>query len=343
MTAPTVSVLMPVYNGDKFMHEAIDSIINQSYKNFEFIIINDGSDDNSSEIISSYKDSRIRLIDNKKNIGLVSSLNRGLDVVRGEYVARMDCDDISTKDRLDVQVKFMDKNKQIGASGSFYYLMRNKKKAIADFPLTEKEIECFLLFNSPIAHPTSILRMSLIKKNHLRYSSEYIHAEDYDLWSRISEYSELANIARPLLYYREHEKQITNVERVSDKKQSSISRIRTRHLLQLGINASDKEASIHNIVSNGLTPKTGEQFNLTEQWLKKLVAANYESNMFDKKYLQKIILERWLRLCFNFYKGKAGLKYFIKSDLCKIIKLPLKMKMELAQNFYYSWKRLRIK
>ena len=158
MKSPKVTVLMPVYNGKKYLRDAMDSILSQNYTDFEFLIINDGSADDSQKIIDSYSDKRIRSLNNEKNIGLVKTLNKGMDAAKGEYIVRMDCDDVSLKNRLSVQVLFMECQPSLGASGSFYYLLLNGKKAVADFPQSREEIECFMVFNSPIAHPSAIIR-----------------------------------------------------------------------------------------------------------------------------------------------------------------------------------------
>ena len=114
---PKVTVLMPVYNCEKYLRESIESILNQTFKDFEFLIINDGSSDKSAEIVESYNDNRINFVQNEKNIGLAASLNRGLDIAKGEYIARMDADDISLPERLEKQVRFMETNPQIGICG----------------------------------------------------------------------------------------------------------------------------------------------------------------------------------------------------------------------------------
>ena len=339
MKMPQVTVLMPVFNGEKYLKEAIESILNQDFTDFEFLIINDGSTDNSAEIICSYKDSRIVLITNEKNIGLVSTLNKGIELAKGEYIVRMDCDDISLKNRVSKQVAFMDRNKDIAVSGSFYNLFRNNKKAVVDLPLTKQEIKCFLVFNSPIAHPTAIIRKNAIQQFKLNYSSEYIHAEDYDFWSQIANHYELANIPDVLLDYRVHMNQITGNLHLVSKKNSSVTAIRLRHLQQNGILPSEDELLLHNSISNGETLENIEQVKNSENWLKKLINNNNEKKNLDKYFFEKIILERWLRLCFNFFGAKKGLYYFINSALFKTIKLPLNRKKELLKSFYNSWKR----
>ncbi|HKR07538.1 MAG TPA: glycosyltransferase family 2 protein [Bacteroidia bacterium] len=343
MKAPKVTVLMPVYNGEKYLQESIDSILNQSFHDFEFLIINDGSTDNSAKIISSCNDPRIRFINNEKRSGLIASLNNGFDLASGEYVARMDCDDTSVKQRLSVQVNFMNKHKNTGVCGSFYYLTRDKKKAVTDLPLSDREIRCFLLFNSPIAHPAAMIRMSVVKKYNVRYNAEYIHAEDYDLWSRLSQLSGLQNISKKLLNYRVHDKQVSGDVNESVKKLKSVSAVRVRHLREFGVNPSKEEIHIHNLLGDGMAPVSIDEIKLAEQWLQKLNKLNDEKKLFDRGYFQKIILERWLRLCFNFFKGQGGIKYFYQSEIFSMIKLPAKRKLELVQSLYFSWKRWRIK
>jgi glycosyltransferase involved in cell wall biosynthesis len=343
MKTPRVTVLMPVFNGEKYLKEAIDSILKQKFHDFEFLIINDGSTDGTSKIIASYNDLRIRVIDNGKNLGLVHSLNKGLDIASGEYIARMDCDDISVDRRLSVQVKFMDAHKNTGACGSYYYLVRGRKKAIVDLPLSEKEIKCFLLFNSPVAHPAAIIRNHVLQKYNLRYSSEFMHAEDYDFWSRVARYAGLANISKPLLFYRVHDNQITGDIHAAKKKRQSVSAVRMRNLREAGIDTSKEELAIHNLISDGAVPLTMEEVNAAEEWLKKLICINKTGNSIDKYFFQKIVMERWLRVCFNFFHGKKAVNYFLSSDLYAMINLPVKRKLELVKNLYYSWKRLSIK
>lgn len=336
---PKVTVLMPVYNGQKYLKEAIDSILSQEFTDFEFLIINDGSTDDSGKIIASYTDPRIRIINNEKNIGLVNTLNKALKLCNGEYIARMDCDDISTKNRLAVQVKFMDKNKNVGASGSSYYLFRNNKKNVMHFPLTEKEIECYFVFNCPIAHPSAIIRRSVIQDNNIHYSSDYIHAEDYNFWTQIAKHSSLANIPEPLLIYRVHNDQITGNSNFAAAKSRSLMALRSEHLKKINITPTPEELEIHAIISNGIAPENTEQLKSAEKWLKKIITANDKIKAFDKDYFQKNILERWLRLCVNYLGSKKGLTYFIKSEIYKIIKLPLQMKIDLLGDLYNSWKR----
>ena len=196
---PLVSVVMPVYNAEKYLREAINSILSQTYTNFEFIILNDGSTDSSAEIVRSYDDPRIVFIDNKKNAGLVAVLNQGLDLAHGEYIARMDSDDISLPTRFEKQVRFLQRHKSVGILGTFFHIF-----GAADRIETKQKYPDlkFILQTSPVGHPTVMMRKSVLDEHNLRYDPRYKHAEDYELWLRAYDHTKIANIPEVLLNYR---------------------------------------------------------------------------------------------------------------------------------------------
>ena len=171
---PKVTVLMPVYNGGKYIREAIKSILSQSFTDFEFLIIDDGSTDNSVGIVQSFSDNRIRLIKNNCNIGIAESLNKGIESSKGEYIVRMDADDISFPDRIKKQVAFMDANPEVGVSGTWIKTISSVNECTW-FTLSEPDlVRCHLLFGCPLAHPTVILRTILLKENELFYDKESV-------------------------------------------------------------------------------------------------------------------------------------------------------------------------
>jgi glycosyltransferase involved in cell wall biosynthesis len=204
-----ISVILPVYNAEEYLKESIESILSQTFTNFEFIILNDGSTDQSRNIIRAYNDNRIKFVENKINMGLIKTLNLGLNLAEGKYIARMDADDIALPNRLETQVNFMEKNIDIVACGSWiqYFGKSNKKRR---YPLTDKEIRSHFLFRSPLAHPSVIMKASPFKgKNPVRYNANYLHAEDYKLWFDLMAHGRLANLPFYLLKYRVSAEQIT--------------------------------------------------------------------------------------------------------------------------------------
>jgi glycosyltransferase involved in cell wall biosynthesis len=202
---PRVSVLMPVYNGEAYLVEAVRSILSQTFSDFEFVIVNDGSTDRTQKIISSFTDSRIRVLDNEKNLGIIESLNRGVQSCDGEYIARMDADDVSLPDRLRAQVSFLDMHPNLQVVGTQMTLVNECGTALKTVrqPLSHTALAFLALFNSPLFHPTIMARAKILKEN--PYDPAYRHAEDYELWSRLLMKScHLARLDTPFLRYRSH-------------------------------------------------------------------------------------------------------------------------------------------
>jgi len=218
-----VTVLMPVYNGEKYLREAMESILNQTFRDFEFLIMNDGSQDQSVNIINSYNDPRIRLIHNERNLGLIHTLNRGIEQAGGEYIARMDSDDISLPHRLSKQVDFMDRRPEIGICGAWIEYFMGLGDVIR-LPITDGEIKASLPVMCPLAHPTVMFRAAVVRRHGLWYSHDFPHAEDYELWRRAAGVTCFANIPEVLLKYRIHPGQICQT-RIAEQ-QATINRIK---------------------------------------------------------------------------------------------------------------------
>lgn len=204
-----ISVIMPVYNASLFIKEAIDSVLNQTYKNFELIIIDDGSTDDSVLIIKTFQDKRIKLIYNEHNF--IDSLNIGLLVSHGKYIVRMDADDIMLPDRLNIQLNYMELHPNIAVSGSYAKKIGDSTGIVKTETSNSKIISSMLLYN-PMTNPTVIFRRSLLGK-HL-YVFEYPYAEDYKLWTDMAKDGlEFANIPKVLLLYRCSSRQVTYAKR----------------------------------------------------------------------------------------------------------------------------------
>ena len=203
MDRPMITVLMAVYNGEKFLKEAMESILNQTYKDFEFLIINDGSTDKSVEIIESFNDPRIRLVHNEKNLKLIASLNKGISLARGKYIARMDCDDISMPERFEKEVEFLENHSDYGMVGTCYNIIdaQGKVQRNVSYPSNPDLIKLFLSLTCPLVHGSVMIRAELLKKN-LYGSTDFSAVEDYELWTRIAEKSKIYNIPEHLFRYR---------------------------------------------------------------------------------------------------------------------------------------------
>ena len=207
MKNPKVSVIMPAYNSEKYVGEAIESILKQTFADFELIVLNDGSTDKTPDIIKKYaqKDKRIKFIDNSKNQGFIKSLNQCLDVATGEYIAKMDSDDISLPNRLEKQVKYLDEHPDVGLVGGSYQVF-GQREATITFPKVIK----FLDLQRWCCTSMFMLRKSIIDQNNLRFRLEYLHAEDYDFYCRFIRYAAIHNIEDVLCLYRWHGENVSN-------------------------------------------------------------------------------------------------------------------------------------
>jgi glycosyltransferase involved in cell wall biosynthesis len=204
-TNVSVSVLMPVYNADRYVAEAVESILKQTFTDFEFIIINDGSTDNSLQLLEKYanQDARIKLV-SRENRGLINTLNEGLALAQAPLIARMDADDVAFIDRFQLQVSFMGQHPEIACVGGYAEIIDAAGRALALMkePEDNQQIqEMALKGHAPFVHPTTMLRKGQVEAAG-GYRGEFEAAEDLDLWLRLGEISVLANIPHPLIKYR---------------------------------------------------------------------------------------------------------------------------------------------
>lgn len=226
--APKISMIMCVYNGERYLREAIESILNQTFTDFEFIIVDDGSIDRSVDIITSYSDQRIHLVCNETNLGFPAAPNKGLAMASGVYIARMDQDDISLPERFARQVDFLDSHPDIGVLGSAIRIIDNygTPSRIHRFPSEPALVKWCLYFQRPgIVHPVVMMRRKLVEQI-AGYKLKY--AQDYDLWARLRGITRFSNLPDILLYYREHE---SNTLRVFSKEYREYATRITRSMI----------------------------------------------------------------------------------------------------------------
>ena len=293
---PKVTVLMSVYNGEKYLPEAVDSILNQTFEDFQFLIIDDGSTDSSLEILRFYNDSRIRIIENKINIGLIKSLNKGLKLAKSKYIARMDADDISMPLRLEKQVALMDSHPEIGVCGTWVEAFYGET-SIWEKPREHDSIFAGMLFDNMVNHPTVIIRMDAVSALKAYYEDAYIHAEDYEYWIRLLLSGvRFTNIGEALLRHRVHEEKVSIVYNAILMKNTE--KIRLKLLAYLGINPEEEEVLVHNIIANRRTSDI-KHIERAAIWLNKIKEANNKKKVFSEPALEWELSQRWFELCYN--------------------------------------------
>ncbi len=294
---PKVSVIMPVYNNEKFLFHSINSILNQTFDDFEFIIIDDGSTDHSLEIINSFKDKRIKIITNKNNLGISKSLNLGLEHSLGKYIARMDGDDVSVKNRLEQQIYFMERNKDISICGCNMYIINKEEYTVhkTNYCLIDSEIKTDIFFGkTPFAHPTIMCRSSFINDYNVRYNVKAFYAEDLDLYCRCCNIAKYANLDDELHYYRIHDSSVSVQHKTQ---QLNIARfIINRFLKSEGLILTDEEFNIHCSLYLPYENKLGVSENNMVTWSKKVKSFIESNEKYDKtrfNNLMKILDEKW--------------------------------------------------
>jgi len=216
-TTPTVSIVTSVHNGEIYLEESIDSILQQTYTNFEFIIIDDGSYDKTPEILNSYvKDNRIRIFKNPQKLGLSKSFNLGVKKSSGEYIARHDADDISIKNRLFVQKHYLDLHQDVAivSSSNIYINQLGEVISVANREANPTITRWRLFFSNPIIHSSTMFRKSIVISCG-GYDENLKHSEDYDLWCRIAEQYPIAQLPDVLVKFRKHQKSFTQQNSLS--------------------------------------------------------------------------------------------------------------------------------
>lgn len=334
MSKPEVTVLLPVYNASGYLRDAVDSILRQTFKDFELLVINDGSKDDTSTIIQSYSDPRIRTVQHSKNEGLIKSLNEGLKIAHGNYIVRMDADDVSLPNRISRQVKFMNAHPEVAVAGTWFKDINGKGK-VAKTPGKHDALKSYLFFSCGLAHPTVIIRKNVFQSHHLFYNADFPHAEDYELWVRASRMLKLANIPEVLLHYRYHDHQVSSQH--NSVQRSSIHRCHQRQLMELGLKPNVKELRMHFAIANLLFKPEKEFAMGAESWLAKVEEANKRTKIFSQASFKRMIGSYWYNICSTLYEqGLDTRKVFTGSTLIKngcvspALQLKFRMKYQMG-------------
>lgn len=252
MNAPLISVILPAYNAELYLKNAIDSILNQSFKDFELLVINDGSNDGTEGIILSYKDSRVIYIKNEINLGLIGTLNKGISLSKGKYLARMDADDISDPLRFEKQTLYLEENPNvvICSSSRIEFNDSNDKTHISFMPLDNISIRIYSIFSTPFTHPAVMMRRDTIIDNKIYFDSSFKYAEDYDFWVKLLNYGDGYNFKESLLFYRDTPNSQTSIGAgKAMERKAIISAIQQKALKELNIVLEEKDLDFIYILS----------------------------------------------------------------------------------------------
>jgi glycosyltransferase involved in cell wall biosynthesis len=292
--APRVTVLLPVYDGEAYLREAIDSILGQTWRDLELLVIDDGSRDASRDVVASYRDPRVRLHAHERNMGLVPTLNEGLELARGEYVARMDADDVAHPGRLARQVRYLDAQPEVAALGTAvrnFGEVRNSWTLKTDPPA----VRARLLFECALCHPTVMLRAAALRRHGLRYDAAYRHAEDWALWVAIADKEAAANLPEQLLRYRTHPQQVSRTENVGQLR--TIRLIFAAQLERLGLEPTEAELDLHQRIASGVFAPSQAFLDEADAWLRRIGDAAGRTSPAHGAALVREVAFRWARVC----------------------------------------------
>lgn len=323
--SPKVSILLPVYNAEKYLSSCLDSLLEQTFQDFEIIAINDASSDSSLHILKAYanKDSRIKIYCNESNLKISPTLNKGLKIASAPLVMRMDADDIAFPQRIERQYCFMQSYPEVSISGTGIQVLGTD--VIWHVPESNNKIRATLFFNSPILHPTAIYKKEVII-NAGGYSENAPYAEDYDLWHRLSTNKNIifSNIDIPLLYYR-----ITTTEKSQEYKiiqNKTANLIRKKQIESLGISLTSTQLALHDSISCYKNFTKYNQLIACYRWLRSITKSSRAS-----KDLKDLCWYYWKKIC------------LISS--CKLISFPLYILLpspeKLKNIINFTYKRIK--
>jgi glycosyltransferase involved in cell wall biosynthesis len=310
---PKVSVVLPVYNVAAHIQQTIESLLRQTFTDFELLVLDDCSTDDTVAKVSAIADPRLRLIRNPHNLGRAGTDNAALEHVKGEYLAKMDGDDICHPERLAKQVAFLDQHPAVNVVGSF---MQNfgADTYLNRYPADPADAQVLTLFTLPTGNPPMMLRASLFKEQGLRYDAKLRQTEDYDFCARYIRQLTIATIQEPLVQYRVPVR--TQKHAILSERENVSDQVREQLLRTWGISFTARELHVYNTIAMLERPPGDVTLAEAEAWLRKLLAFNEQQPLFEPAALRRGLGERWFEVCYTYPQPRLGaLRQFKRSPL----------------------------
>jgi glycosyltransferase involved in cell wall biosynthesis len=316
VSSPKLTVIMPVRNCAQFVAEAVESVIRQTFEDFQFIIVDDASQDETVSIIRSFNDPRIDFIANDSNIGRAACDNIAISRALGKYIAKMDGDDICLPHRFENQIKFLDANLHIDVVGSWMQHF-GAGSFLSKYPTDPESARCSTLFSLPVGNPSLMLRSTLFKELNLSYDGDLRQTEDFDFFARNIKCMNVCSLPDALLLYRTYPTGLRNT--VLSERQVISNQVRERLLSAWGIPHDRREAELHHALAHSDVSK----INVLDpcefaDWMNKLVAHNSRNPWFAEPALRRTLSEKWFHLCYmNPRPYLANYRAFQKSSFAQ--------------------------
>ncbi|MEA3444722.1 MAG: glycosyltransferase [Bacteroidota bacterium] len=308
MADPILSVIMPVYNAEKYLNEAIASILDQDFRDFELIIINDGSTDNSLSILNSFTDERIKTHNNIANKGIVYSRNKGIALSKGKYIGMMDADDVAMPQKFIRQISFLENNKDFGMIGSWVILIDEKGNRLKEkwkLNAKPKEIPAIMLFMNYFVQSAVVFRKEALPA--YVYKDGYEIVEDYKLWMDIMANRQAWNLPEYLIKYRIHGASATQSKNRTVEQNLKV--VYSELFEGLKFHPNERDLKLHHQLRSGNQIQETETFFEMQDWLEKLLLQNRETKKYPRKIFASVLFNRWAKTIY-LTKGISPLKYF---------------------------------
>jgi glycosyltransferase involved in cell wall biosynthesis len=322
-----ITVIMSTYNDQDYITESINSILNQSFKNFNFLIVDDCSTDKTVEKIKSFNDSRIILIENKHNLGLTKNLIKAFDFAKSKYIARMDADDISYPKRLENQYEFMEKNPSIGICGCWFKAFGSVNEKIVKYETHHDNIAMKLLYQTQICHAASFIRREVLTQNNINYDPKFITAQDYELWTRLQVVTKIANLPEVLFAVRYHNKSIS-IKKKNQQWANHIS-IMKNQFKRIGLDLEEIDISHFLRFCNGYHNFKLEELGGLSLLLERIININRNSGYYKRRVLENFISGRWFHLNYNCGSEETFYSLSISKNVGFINRIKFKIKSYL--------------
>lgn len=309
-----VTVLLSVFNGAEFIADAIQSILDQTYSDFTFVIYDDGSTDDTLRIIKGFGDPRIELRANAVNQGLAANLADGVRRAQGDFIARMDADDVAFRDRFERQIAFLDANPSVDVLGTSVVFFSGASETIGIQPRDHCDIAISLFFNFTMMHPTVVLRTVALRASDFNYDPAFNGAEDFDLWARMIRSRRFHNLQVPLLRMREHGDKVSVAKREEVRRVAN--KVRARQLLELGVSLEPQDAKIFFGAAWADPVDTAADLARLEKVLLRIIEANKWARVFDQPKLENYAASFFRESCRQaLMRGNASGAAFWRSEL----------------------------
>ena len=328
MPSPIVSVIMPVYNAEKYVGEALASLVRQTFDNFEILVVDDGSTDSSIKVVEGSDDPRVRIVRHSRNCGLAAARNTGLVAARGAYIAWLDADDVCHPSRILDQVKYLESNADLAMCGTWIKTFGRNAGEQWRYPTDDSTVRATMLFNCAFATSSVMLRRNVLSNNDVWFDASFPLAEDYDLWERLLRIARAGNIPRSYVSYRLHIGQ-TSANAIMRMRLGKW-RVQERQLRRLGLLPSAQEQDIHTRLGFHQYAEDDQFIERAKSWLERLAEANRATAVYPSAAFEYVLFTKLVGVCGGARKKPAyALKLLSSSPLAQRVRLTDKHRIHL--------------